>query len=220
MLSDIVNRIQYYAYTKEYYRRKKKDDPNSAKTYRFYFLRKRREHAVISKEYNKSYQSFIAVYNDLNLNYYNRLLTIAQRANADISPYTTTKAIIDYILKYYSKAETETMSYKDIIKIVLPRINSDKPFLSFVAKFINSIVSERDQAIQEVTYLLLYQPLQRGTRIVVILDCRPPREQAIAIEFDEEQDSSKGKTVLEKYRERVDYYEEVTFFKYITEYNI
>ena len=199
--------------------RKKKDILEGSESCRFYFPYAYRPEAVVLKEYNKSYQLFIAAYNNSKINYFNYLLSIAQRANADISPYTLTKVVIDYILKYYSKAETETMSYKDIIKIILLKVTSKKPFLLFIVKFINSIIGERDQATQEVAHLMLHLPLQRGTRTIVTLNCRRPYNQSIAIEFEDDK-ASKGKIVLQKYQERLVAFPYTTLFEYITQYNL
>ena len=46
--------------------------------------------------------------------------------------------------------------------------------VSFVAKFMNKISSERDWSAMECSHLLLNLPLQQGTRVVRSIDCRPP----------------------------------------------
>ena len=151
------------------------------------------------------------------MNHYNRLLSICWRANTDITPLTTVKAVMEYILKYCSKAETQTLSYTDMMKAVLPKVDSvEKPFLSFVARFLNSIVGERDWSAQEVAHLLMHLPLQRGTRTVVTLDCRLRKEQTTAVEFDNDEDQSKGKSALEKYEARPDTLRDETLFRFIT----
>ncbi|KAK0655303.1 hypothetical protein B0T16DRAFT_304942, partial [Cercophora newfieldiana] len=65
-------------------------------------------------------------------------------ANTDISPCTSIQAVLQYITKYCSKAEQKSQSYKDMAKEILPKVTNRSPMVSFVAKVMNKLISERD----------------------------------------------------------------------------
>jgi ATP-dependent DNA helicase PIF1 len=181
-LSDIINRVQHHTCSEAYCIRKKTADGQMA--CRFYVLRQERDIAEVSKAHNPIHWSFIAACNDSQLNHYNPLLSIAWRVNTDITPCTTKDAVLNYIAKYYSKAETKTLAYDQLMKEVLPRLNTNAPYLSFIAKTMNLLITERDWSAQEVSHLLLGLRLQEGSRTVVQLDCRPTVQTEEVVEID------------------------------------
>lgn len=62
---------------------------------------------------------------------------------------------------------------------LLPRLSDNKPLVSLAAKLLNKLVEERDWSVQEVSFLLLGNPLVECSRVFVTLDCRLPTEQAL-----------------------------------------
>ena len=98
-------------------------------------------------------------------------------ANVDITPCTGSKALLDYIAKYASKAEKKTESYKDMMKNLLPTLNNRHPLLSVVTKMMNRLIGERDWSAQEVCHLLDL-PLQGSSRVTLSVDCRPENVQS------------------------------------------
>ena len=92
-----------------------------------------------------------------------------------------------------------------------------QPTLSFATKLINRLIGERDWSAQEVCHLLLEIPLTRSSRQVITFDCRPEEQQAVMLELDENGDEQpSGKSILQKYRERLPTYESTTLLAFLT----
>jgi hypothetical protein len=87
---------------------------------------------------------FSPVRNDDRLNSYVRIITMAWKANTDFAPCTGSQAVMNYLGKYCTKEEKKTTTYMELVKQLLPFINSDKPLLSLVSKTMNKLVGERD----------------------------------------------------------------------------
>ena len=71
-------------------------------------------------------------------------------ANTDVSQPSNSQAVLNYIAKYCSKEEKKTATYADLVKEVLPHLNSAKPLLSLVPNPMNKLVGEHDWSAQEV----------------------------------------------------------------------
>lgn len=90
----------------------------------------------------------------------------------------------------------------------------------------NKMVGSRNQGAQEVYYLLLSLYLQKGTRIVLLVDCRLLSNQGriLVLDDDEEallqEDFRKGKSYQTKYLKQALQYKEFTFFKALTHYDL
>jgi ATP-dependent DNA helicase PIF1 len=94
-------------------------------------------------------------------------------ANTDIQPPTTLHAVLSYVGKYVSKPEKASASYTELQGQVLPYLNDRAPLLSFVSRMLNKLIGERDWSAQEVSHFLLQLPVQKSSRVLVSLDCRP-----------------------------------------------
>lgn len=161
------------------------------------------------------------------LNYYNPLVSLAQRANIDILPYTNLQAAVKYLGKYCTKAEVASFLFETILKALIPIVSlTNQPIVQLTTKVINKIVGRRNQGSQEVYYLLLRLYLQKGTYIVLSVDCRILVEQGriLALNNDKEallqEDFKKGKLYQTKYLERDLQYKELTFFYILTYYDL
>src|SRR6266566_7059409 len=82
--------------------------------------------------------------------------------------------MLEYIAKYCSKAEKKTELYEVLTRNLFFCISHCAPFISFVSRFMNKLVSERDWIVQEVCYYLLNFLLVEDSRIVLDMDCYPP----------------------------------------------
>lgn len=96
------------------------DQPPPEPTCRFLFPRPQRETAEVLKRLGKTWWSFEAERNDTHMNQYNPLITLCWPTNTDCSPCTGVEAVINYAGKYCSKSETQTNSYAQIARAVLP----------------------------------------------------------------------------------------------------
>jgi ATP-dependent DNA helicase PIF1 len=110
------------------------------------------------------------------MNNYNRTISMAWQANTDAQPCTSQAAVVNYVVKYVGKAEKKTESFKQVAVQAMNKINSNRAITTFVAKFMNRLIAERDWSAQEVHHLLLGLPLHNSTRIVQNVDCRHPDE--------------------------------------------
>ncbi|KAF4946590.1 hypothetical protein FSARC_14163 [Fusarium sarcochroum] len=157
-LADVVNWVQRHRCTPAYCLRRRRlhDDP------------------ILTQDTNPKFLVYDGSRNDAWLNNYNRTLILSWLTNIGTSPYTSVHAVINYIAKYRSKSEKKTERFNQIAKAILPRVNSSRGLASFVAKFMNGLLSERDWSAQEIHHLLLNLDLQEGTRIVRSVDCRHP----------------------------------------------
>ncbi|KAH7038972.1 hypothetical protein B0J12DRAFT_606491, partial [Macrophomina phaseolina] len=197
-LSSIINRVQKHKHS-AYCERKKKNSNEVA--CRFYFPKHQHGNALIIRDFNPIYYSFDGARNDEWLNNYCRVVSYGWLANTDVTPCTGSQAVLNYIAKYCSTAETKSVSYKQIIQSVLPNISSTRPLLSLVSRVMNKLLGERDWSTQEVSHLLLNLPLQQGSRTVINVDCRPEDQQPITFDIDRGQ--TKGKmSLLQRYKQR------------------
>ena len=67
--------------------------------------------------------------------------------------------MINYIAKYCSKAETQSVSHGSIIQSILPSLNTAHPRLSLVEKAMNRLIAERDICSQEQQHYIQGLPL-------------------------------------------------------------
>ena len=154
------------------------------------------------------------------MNQFNRLITLCWLANTDISPCTGIEAVINYAAKYCSKTETPTSTYADIARSILPHVSDSNPMLSFASKMMNKLIGERDYSAQEVCHLLMKLPLCEDSRVVLNVDCRPLESHSRPLEFSEEDEGLRTKkTSYEKYLERPQQMEGVSYFEFLERWN-
>ncbi|EKG09312.1 hypothetical protein MPH_13668 [Macrophomina phaseolina MS6] len=159
--------------------------------------------------------------NDQWLNNFNGVISLGWLANTDVSPCTGSQAVLNYIAKYCSKAETKSASYKDILAKVLPQVSTQYPLLSLVSKVMNRLLGERDWSAQEVSHLLLNLPLQQGSRNVLNVDCRPEHEQPVGFGI-EGGETRHTKTLLQKFKERdqtIEWLRHLTYLDFLQNIN-
>lgn len=137
----------------------------------------------------------------------------------DISPCTSTHAVIQYVAKYASKDEPTTENFTELANRVAPYLNDNSPMLSLACKLINRLIGERDWSAQEVSHICFGVPLTGSTRIVVNLDGRPEDQHATMLEFDEDGvETGRGKSLLRKYCDRGREWEQATLFQFLTKF--
>lgn len=123
-----------------------------------------RESAGTTQRAKQKWHSFAPRRNDPKLNAYNRTVSFAWLANTDLSPCTNAQAVVDYAGKYASKSEKKSDAFSVMSRQVLPGIAERQPLLSFITKFLNKFIGERDYSQQECCHLLLRLPLHLGSR--------------------------------------------------------
>lgn len=188
-------------------------------TCRFLFPRPQRDAAEVVKRQGKTWWSFESERNDSHMNQYNPLIALCWLANTDCSPCTGVEAVINYAAKYCSKSETQTNSYAQIARAVLPHVSDRNPMLSFVSKLMNKLVGERDYSAQEISHILLGLPLQEDSRVVQSVDCRPRERHARAIDITPDGDIEEISTAYDKYLRRPEQMEGVSYFDFLENWN-
>ena len=191
---------------------------NPERECRFDFPRALWELAAVIRKEGRSYYVFEAARNDSLINHFNPAIILGWLANIDISPCTSLQAVITYAAKYCSKSEKKTEPYCKLADQVLPHTAHLQPLLSFSSRLMNKLIAERDYSAQEISHLLLNIPLQEGTRMVVVVDCRPLELHGRSYRVDEDVIETVGS--YRKYLERNDQHEDVTYLEYLHSYNL
>jgi ATP-dependent DNA helicase PIF1 len=173
-----------------------------------------RDEAKVDKHPTCSYMQFFPERNDGYLNKYNRLTTVACQANTDVSPCTSTAAVIEYIVKYTVKPETKSASYKEMASKIIPFVNENRPYQSIVTKLMNKLIGERDYSAQEVMHLLLNLELSQGSRAFLSVDLRHPDEHSHLYRVDAGK-TRRGLSVLEHYMQRPADLNNVSYYTFL-----
>ena len=171
-------------------------------TCRFFFPRPLFPDPVVTREINGKTWLFSPARNQGSLNQCAPVITMGWLANTDIQPPTSLRAVLSYIGKYVSKPEKSSASYSELQAQVLPCVNDRAPLQSFVSRMLNKLIGERDWSAQEVSHILLQLPVQKSSRMVVSLDCRPEEAQRDLIVL-ESGEMTAQRSPLRRYRERL-----------------
>lgn len=167
--------------------------------------------------------------NQTILNHYNLLISLAQRANTDILLYTDLQAAVKYLGKYCTKAEVAFFLFEETLKALIPIVLlTNQPVIQLAAKAINKMIGRRNQGAQEVCFLLLDLQLQKGTRIVLSINCRSLLDQNRILALNNkdpddaplQEDFKRGKLYQTKYIQRAAQYEDITYFIALTAYDL
>jgi hypothetical protein len=219
-LAACLNRFQRHSKcTESYCLRKKKG--TGVKICRFGFPRRTQNTAGLTTDLNPIYPMYAPQRNDPLLNPYMAPITMGWLANTDVNPATSSRAVINYIAKYCSKAEKKSETYTDLLRQVLPKLNERTPLFSLASKLMNKLIGERDWSAQEVCHILLGLPLQEGSRQVISLDCRPDDKQDTRVSIEDDEITA-GQSALDKYKSRniqIEALRDVTLLDFIRNYN-
>jgi hypothetical protein len=197
-----LNRLQIHSTCRVPYCLRQKEDSDTPLECRFFFPRPLFSTPVVTKEINHKSWLFSPARNQANLNQCVPVITMGWMANTDIQPPTTLYAVLGYVGKYVSKPEKASMSYTELQAQVLPYIHDQAPLLSFVSKMLNKLIGERDWSAQEVSHILLQLPVQKSSRALVSLDCRPDDLQKDLITLESGEIVAQ-RSVLQRYRDRL-----------------
>jgi ATP-dependent DNA helicase PIF1 len=195
-----LNRLQMHSACRApYCLRVKKDQPPAC---RFFFPRPLFPDPVVTRDITHKSWLFSPARNQETLNQCAPVITMGWMANTDIQPPTGLHAVLSYIGKYVSKPEKSSASYTELQAQILPCINDRAPLLSFVSKMLNKLIGERDWSAQEVSHILLQLPVQKSSRMLVSLDCRPEEVQHDLIVLESGEITAQ-RSALRRYRDRL-----------------
>ena len=157
--------------------------------------------------------------NNKLLNGYNTAIILAQMANINASPAISILVIVNYIGKYCSKEEKKLTFYQELPQLVQPHANSLYSFSLVVARFINKLITKRNQLAQEVYYLLFNIPLYKGFKNIVTLNYYQEDNQSAIYKLKDRQLQRHKLSNYKKYKRRLDRVEDVTFFNFLLYFN-
>lgn len=228
-LNSIVNRCQRHHCSSLYCLRvnkkaakaaKEKGEPTPEPTCRFYYPKEMRDAPALATRAGRNWWFLDPQRNDTHLNQYNPLVSLCWLANIDISPCTSVDAVINYAAKYCSKVETATSTYTQITKSILPLVSDTSPMLSFVSKIMNKLISKKDYSAQEVCHILYGLPLQKDSRVVQSVNCRPPDKHTRAMNVTKDADEiEESSTAYDKYLSRPQAMDSVSYFEFLKNWN-
>jgi ATP-dependent DNA helicase PIF1 len=198
----LLNRLQMHSACRAPYCLRAKKGLNEPPTCRFFFPRPLFTDPVVTKDINHKAWLFSPARNQETLNQCSPVITMGWMANTDIQPPTSLHAVLSYIGKYVSKPERSSTSYTELQTQVLPYVNDRVPLLSFVSRMLNKLIGERDWSAQEISHILLQFPVQKSSRVLVNLDCRPEEVQRDLIVLESGEVSAQ-RSPLQRYRDRL-----------------
>lgn len=138
---------------------------------RFKFPKEQQEHSSLKFSEEKKEMEFEPARNDPLMNKYNRFMIQLWRANMDISPVISKKALISYLAKYISKCETSSQALDEILLSITSKLNEDDPSKKAIQRLFIRCCAERDISAQEVCHTLLGLKLySAGGRSFTILN--------------------------------------------------
>lgn len=129
------------------------------------------------------------------------------RANIDIAPVISRRALISYLAKYISKCEVASEALESVFKTVIDSLDEDSQAKKVIHKVFMKACGERDVSAQEVCHILLRLKLySAGGRNFVYLNMSDNKWKQLQTEEDDEEcgPTKIGTSVLQKYMERPD----------------
>jgi hypothetical protein len=164
-LAEMLNRLQRHTYCKPGYCERVKKQTGE-KYCRFGFPKECCNESVLAKANEKSFPEFHTKRNDPILNSYNAGVILGWRANIDFRPVINKEAVIKYVAKYASKAETASSSYERILQTAITHLQDGDAARIAYQKMLSAFAAERDISGQETAHTLLGCKLIESSRMV------------------------------------------------------
>ena len=90
--------------------------------------------------------------NDDWLNPYDHFLLMSWLANIDLSLCTSTRGVINYMIKYATQAEAKSQTYREIAVALIGKLSPSILFQSLTSKTMNQLLGERDIVSQKICH--------------------------------------------------------------------
>lgn len=201
----MLNRVQRHTECSDAYcMRKNKTTGKTECRFKFPFEFKPKTEVVLT---NDRAAELVTARNDRFLNKYNDYVIQTWRANIDVSPVLSRRALINYLAKYITKSEKQSKDLTEVLKSLMHTTDGDVKVKKIIQRLYIQSCSERDFSAQETCHLLMGTPLTKsGGRKFVTLNFRvlEPNEWVPALTDD---DTRRGKSYIQKYMERPDIFE-------------
>lgn len=182
---------------------------------RFKFPKQMQEEATIERGDNNELE-FKPKRNDPRLNKFNRFIIQLWRANIDIAPVISKRALLAYLAKYISKSEVQSETFTEVFRNVVNTINEDLKSKKAIHKVLMKSCAERDISAQEVCHTLLRLKLySAGGRNFVTINMSDKKWLQV---YDDEINRN-CTNIIEKYQGRPDRLENVSMWHCLKKYN-
>ena len=97
----------------------------------------------------------------------NHLQLLYARSNVDCSVTENERKTMNYITKYVTKSEKQSIMVQNIVKEMSGKVNDNSTARSFVRNVMHQVVGQRDISSQEVFHILMSSELSRSSEQVV-----------------------------------------------------
>lgn len=205
-LSFLVNRVQKHTCGSYCLRKKRKQAANDTSLVcRFHFPLPVSKETKISKDSDGRWHlNLYRTEADIDTNRYNPLYLQAWRANTDFQPILSLHAVLKYIAKYATKAETASSNLQQLLKIAATKCDDDSSVQLLFKRMLFTFAVERDFSAQEASHILQGLPLVLSSWKVISLNLSElalvPLNPHMLQENDDQTSLPKG--ILEKYISR------------------
>ncbi|CBX97429.1 predicted protein [Plenodomus lingam JN3] len=211
-LNVIINLVQNHCHFPQYCMKVINKETGET-VYRFNMPRDPASTPFLEVPKGRTFWKFMPESNNGMLNPYNRLVTLSWLANTDIQPFTGARAVIECVGKYAAKVKKASVSYQELVSKILPFVNKNSPFQSFVSKVMNKLVGERDWSSQQV--------------ITGNVNLRPPEQHAQVFFMADDGNETvpgtgaqakKGQSLVPKYQSRSEDLESIRYIDFCRQY--
>ncbi|KAK3931895.1 ATP-dependent DNA helicase [Frankliniella fusca] len=216
-LAQLLHMVQRHVCSNDYCHRI--NSKTKKRECRFKFPQDMQESASINKN-DRNETEFKPRRNDPYLNKFNAFLIQLWRANMDIAPVISKRALLAYLAKYISKSEIQSKSLREIFGILIDSLNGDLAAKKLIHKVFMKSCAERDISAQEVCHSLLRLKLHSaGGRQFVIVNLA--EKKWVQVEDDESFENVKhGKSVVEKYKDRANRLEDISLWNFAKNFDM
>lgn len=162
---------------------------------------------------------FVPARNHPNVNKFNEYIIQSWRANIDIAPVLSKRALINYLAKYISKSETRSTGMDDMFNVLMDSKYQGKSGKHVIQSLLIQQCFERDLSAQEVCHLLLGTKLYSapGRKFVKICFNQSTKEQWMEISAA---GTKQCKSFVAKYQGRKDFLEDVCMWQVAKNYKL
>ncbi|KAK3909608.1 ATP-dependent DNA helicase pfh1 [Frankliniella fusca] len=217
-LAELLNRVQRHTKCSEAYCLRKNKTKGGKLECRFKFPVELRDHCQIIISEDRDVEP-VTARNDSYLNKYNPYIIQTWRANIDLSPVISKRALVNYLAKYISKSETQSKDMMNIMKELLKITDSEKTAKSVIQRLYIQSCCERDYSAQETCHLIMGLPLlSAGGRDFVNLNFKVLEPNGWVEVTDDEKTPSKS--YIEKYMERPCEFEQESLWHMAKKYKL
>jgi hypothetical protein len=219
-LAQMLNRLQRHTKcTAGYCERKKK---GTGEIFcRFGFPKECHDSSVYAKDAGREFPELHTRRNDELLNSYNPGVILSWRANIDFRPVINREAVIAYVAKYASKADSQSATYQEVLSTSISRLQDTDAAGIAYQKMLSTFAAERDVSAQETCHILLGCKLIRTSRQPPRSLCVDPDGSSSAVDFENQVIERLG--IMERYKRRTGAAElnlkDVSLLQFATHYN-